>query len=239
MELKVNQQQIDRLYRFTREHFVVYFDLQTELVDHLSNAIENQWKENPTLAFEETLQKEFKKFGVFGFMDVVEQKQAALGKKYNLLIWKHFKEFFSIPKILITISLVFSMFYFFKYIFFYELLKTGMIVWFLLLILALVYENKKRKKRKKQTGKTWMFEEIIHQYGSFSGLVAVPINAINIFSNSGASTPNDYVLFGFSFFLVALFLATYIVVKIIPSKAEEYLKQVYPEYAFSNYSVTK
>ncbi|WP_321539727.1 hypothetical protein [Flavobacterium piscinae] len=76
MELKVNQEQIDRLYRFTREHFVEHYDLQTELVDHLSNAIEEQWKENPKLSFEDALQKEFKKFGVFGFMDVVEQRQA-------------------------------------------------------------------------------------------------------------------------------------------------------------------
>jgi len=46
MELKVNQVQIDRLYRFTREHFVKHYDLQTELVDHLSNAIEEVLKKN-------------------------------------------------------------------------------------------------------------------------------------------------------------------------------------------------
>ncbi len=158
MELKVNQEQIERLYRFTREHFVEHYDLQTELVDHLSNAIEEEWKENPKLSFEEALQKEFKKFGVFGFMDVVEKRQSALSKKYNLLIWKHFKEFFTIPKIVITISLVAGLFYFFKYIFFYELMTIAMIGWFLLLIAALVYEKRKMKKRKNQTGKKWMFE---------------------------------------------------------------------------------
>lgn len=234
MELKVNQEQIDRLYRFTREHFVEHYDLQTELVDHLSNAIEEEWKENPKLSFEETLQKEFKKFGVFGFMDVVEQRQVALNKKYNLLIWKHFKEFFTIPKIIITISLVFGLFNFFKYVFFYEAMAVGMILWFVLLIVALIYEKKKIKKRKKQTGKKWMFEEIIYGYGSFSGVFVFPLHVINGFSNYGNGIPNDYVLFGISFFLVSVFLATYVVTKIIPSKAEEYLNQTYPEYAFSN-----
>lgn len=234
MELKVNQNQIDRLYRFTREHFVEHYDLQTELVDHLSNAIEQEWEENPKLSFEEALQKEFKKFGIFGFMDVVEQRQAALNKKYNLLIWKHFKEFFTIPKIIFTISLVFGLFYFFKYVFFYELLTIAMIGWFLLLIAALVYEKKKMKKRKNQTGKKWMFEEIIYGYGSFSGIFVIPIHIINIFSNHGNGFPSDYMLFGISFFLVSVFLATFIVTKIIPSKAEEYLKQTYPEYTFSN-----
>ncbi|HBI00419.1 MAG TPA: hypothetical protein PLL09_08335 [Flavobacterium sp.] len=234
MELKVNQEQIDRLYRFTREHFVEHYDLQTELVDHLSNAIEEEWKENPKLSFEEALQKEFKKFGVFGFMDVVEKRQSALSKKYHLLIWKHFKEFFTIPKIIITISFVVGLFYFFKYIFFYELMGIGMILWFVLLIAALVYEKRKMKKRKNQTGKKWMFEEIIYGYGSFSGVFALPLHLINVFSNHGNGLPNDYVLFGISFFLVSVFLATFIVTKIIPSKAEEYLKQTYPEYAFSN-----
>jgi hypothetical protein len=64
---------------------VEYYDLQTELVDHLANAIETEWQENPKLTFEEILQNEFKKFGVFRFMDVVEKRQAVLGKKYNIL----------------------------------------------------------------------------------------------------------------------------------------------------------
>jgi hypothetical protein len=33
-----------------------------------------QWQENPKLSFNEALNKEFK-FGVFGFMDVVEKRQ--------------------------------------------------------------------------------------------------------------------------------------------------------------------
>lgn len=234
MEQKVNQEQIDRLYRFTREHFVEYYDLQTELVDHLSNAIEAQWQEYPEIGFEEALQKEFKKFGVFGFSDVVEQRQSVLSKKYNLLVWKHFKEFFTIPKILITILSVLSLYWFFKYIFFYELMTAGMILWLLLLIVALVYENKRIRKRKNKTGKKWMFEEIIYGYGSFSCVLAFPLQTINLFSHYGGGIPNDYVLLGISVFLVSLFLTSFIIVKIIPSKAEDYLKQTYPEYAFSH-----
>ena len=94
--MKLTPQQIERLYQFTRQHYVEWYDLQTELVDHLANSIEAQWQENPKISFEDALQVEFKKFGIFGFMDVVEKRQAALGKKYNLLIWKHFKSFFNI-----------------------------------------------------------------------------------------------------------------------------------------------
>ena len=88
--MKLTPEQIDRLYQFTRQHYVEYYDLQTELVDHLANSIEAQWQESSKISFEEALQKEFKKFGVFGFMDVVEKRQAALNRKYNGIILRHF-----------------------------------------------------------------------------------------------------------------------------------------------------
>ena len=42
--MKLSAEQIERLYQFTRQHYVEYYDLQTELVDHLANAIEEQWQ---------------------------------------------------------------------------------------------------------------------------------------------------------------------------------------------------
>ena len=34
--MKLNNQHIEQLYTFTRQHFVEHYDVQTELVDHLS-----------------------------------------------------------------------------------------------------------------------------------------------------------------------------------------------------------
>ena len=99
--MKLNADQVERLYAFTRQHYVEYFDLQTELVDHLANAIEEQWQQNPKLSFEEALQIEFKKFGVFGFMEVVEKRQVALNKKYNKLVWQLLKNQEVLPLILL------------------------------------------------------------------------------------------------------------------------------------------
>jgi hypothetical protein len=45
--MKLTIEQIDRLSLFTRQHYVEWYDLQSELVDHLANAIETQWQENP------------------------------------------------------------------------------------------------------------------------------------------------------------------------------------------------
>lgn len=54
--MKLNAEQVERLYAFTRQHYVEYYDLQTELVDHLANAIEEQWQKNPKLSFDAALQ---------------------------------------------------------------------------------------------------------------------------------------------------------------------------------------
>src|SRR6187551_3081141 len=106
--MKLTTQQIDQLYAFTRQHLVEWYDLQSELVDHLANAIEQEWEQTPNRTFEEILNKEFQKFGVFGFMGVVEERQKFLNRKYSRLIWSYYKEFFGLPKVILTIALVYG-----------------------------------------------------------------------------------------------------------------------------------
>jgi hypothetical protein len=72
--MKLTASQIDNLFKFTRKHYVYHYDVQSELVDHLANDIESIWQETPNLSFEQARDKSFKKFGVFGFMDVIEAK---------------------------------------------------------------------------------------------------------------------------------------------------------------------
>ena len=96
---KIDHEQMQKLFTFTRQHFVEYYDLQAELADHLANAIEARWAEQPGLSFDEALHLEFKKFGIFGFSDIVEQRQNALFKKYYRLVWHEFRSTVSLPAI--------------------------------------------------------------------------------------------------------------------------------------------
>ena len=100
--MKLTESHIQELYKFTRKHYVEHYDVQSELVDHLANDIENIWIEKPKLTFEQARETSFKKFGIFGFMDVVEAKQKQLRKKYNSILFKFMKEWFSVPKIIIS-----------------------------------------------------------------------------------------------------------------------------------------
>ncbi len=111
--MKLSAEQIEQLFHFTKKHYVEHYDVQVELVDHLANAIEDQWKENANILFEDALQTEFKKFGVFGFTGLVEQKQAELQSHYWKIIKEELIDFFSIPKIIFSAVLYYVLFQFF------------------------------------------------------------------------------------------------------------------------------
>ena len=171
-----------------------YYDLQSELVDHLANSIEEQWQEKPNRSFDEALNIEFKKFGVFGFMDVVEKRQVALGKKYNGLVWQHFKDFFGIPKIILTLAMTLLLFSIIKL----SIYKEWIIVGFYILLVSFsfyqMFKNQKtRKEKKKLNEKRWMFEEIINQYGTFSATIILPLNLLlQLINHVDNFLTNDY-----------------------------------------------
>ena len=230
--MKLSREQVVRLYQFTRQHYVEYYDLQTELVDHLANAIEQQWQENPKLSFEDALQMEFKKFGVFGFMDVVEKRQAYLSKKYNRLVLNNLKVFFSIPKIISTIASVAMVFILLKFLQKdVPLLQIIFAVLTVLFFVGIFIISRKTKRQTQVSGKKWMFKEIIFGYSSFSGFVNLPIQfALHLKGENF----HDWFLLLVSFLIILLVLVEYIVLILIPSKADQFLKETYPEYELAN-----
>ncbi len=229
--MKLTSAQIDQLYTFTKQHYVEYYDLQTELVDHLANAIELEWESNPTLSFETLLNKEFKKFGVFGFMDVVEEKQKAMNKIYNKLVLGHFKTFFKLPQIIGTILSIFLVFKLLGSFAISHDIAAGIALLLLISFWAgLIRMNKKRKQIAKDNGKKWLLNEIIYGYSSLAGMSYLPIQIFLHFENNSS----QIMLFFMSLFIVSIIIIEYIIFFIIPSKAQEYLENTYPEYQLSN-----
>ena len=230
--MKLTDQHIEQLYKFTRLHFVEHYDVQTELVDHLANDIEQIWEKNPTLTFEQARDNSFKKFGVFGFMNVVEEKQKQLGKKYRKVLWKYVKEWFKLPKIILTTS-VFLFFYYFIQIPIGLYIVGGSL--FILVILDLFFVTKLKKefnKRTKKNNKKWMFEDMIFNVASFGGIM-VASNLPQIF-NHIEKTPSNSGALLISLILTLTIIYSYITLVVIPKKAEELLEEHYPEYKLVN-----
>ena len=231
---KLTTQQIQKLYTFTKQHYVEYYDLQTELVDHLANGIEQQWQENPELPFDQALQKEFKKYGIFGFTDLVEKRQVAMSKRYAKLVWKLFKQYFTIPKIAISILLMLTT----KIIIDFISHKDYVVYSFLsFIIIALIYSAIKRgihKRNKKKKGeKLWMFEDAIYSYGSGLGLFQILFQVPQILLNT--KRVNYFASLQYGSFIISILLTTlaiifYVILFEIPKNAKEYIAKEHPEY---------
>lgn len=230
--MQLTAPQIDQLYTFTQQHYVEYYDLQTELVDHLANAIEAKMQEQPSRTFDENLHTEFKKFGVFGFMEIIEKRKAALHKKYNGLVWQHFKDFFNFPKLLLTVLLTLAVFTLFKITNHKEIVLFGIFVaLFGFSIYKMIQSRRQQQQNSKQSNKKWLMEEIINQYGNFSVIVFVPFNLITqVYTNVQNIFANDFYIWGLSIIVVLSSFFVFIIFKIIPSKTEAYLIATYPEY---------
>ena len=236
--MKLTPEQIDHLYQFTRQHYVEYYDLQTELVDHLANAIEEQWAVNPNLSFDTALDIEFKKFGVFGFTDLIKKRKKALSIKYFRIVGVHFKDFFKWPKIIGTLFAIILLNFIIKTYLVYGSISTYSPTTFIIrtffpligivLTVINIYKIQKLKANKYR----WLFKEII------LGIKYIPValtylwyiwflNIIFHYPNLFKSELYSVLL---SIILVCWGLFCYIIYKVIPSKAEAYLKQTYPEY---------
>lgn len=224
---RISDEEVEKLYAFTKKHFVYYYDLQVELVDHLANAIEEKWAEQPQLSFDDVLKAEFKKFGIFGFTGIVEKRQLALQKKYNKLLWGYFKEFFKLPKIMLTLALILFVVQAMQYI---HPVVGGVLALSILLFSTLRFFvlNRQYNKKVKRTSRRWMLEETIFRCGGFPLFVFIPYNLIQAFFKEEYSVIGQWIM---ATAVVLFALYQYIMLYVIISKAEKLLNETYPEYA--------
>ena len=230
--MKITPSQIQELYAITRQHFVEHYDMQTELVDHLANDIEQIWQEYPNLSFNEARSNAFKKFGVFGFMEIVEQRQKALGNRYNKILWQYVKEWFQLPKIIKTLALVFVTAYILQ-------MQIGVYIFLGILFVLTTIElvkalqlRKQAKKRFKVNGKKWMLEDIIFQLAYLNSFF-LGCNFLNIFNILVKDPLSPMWAFIVACIFVVALIYSYMSLIVLPSKTDQLLRDLYPEYSIS------
>ncbi|WP_045801720.1 hypothetical protein [Flagellimonas lutaonensis] len=235
MSKKLSNEQILQLYKFTRQHYVEHYDLQTELVDHLANGIELQWQANPDLTFQEALNREFKKFGVFGFHDVIAEKQKAMSKKYWKLLWRFFKQWFKWPKMLMTASIALGLFSILRFSgqsnHKRELILGSLMLLFVTALVYFLMTKKTREAKMLKNGKKFMLADMIYNFGGGIVLAYLPLNiAIGLNASGGDWYLSPYFDWLFSLALTGMLLCGYIIFKVLPERAEQLLADTYPEY---------
>lgn len=225
--MKLSSDQLQQLYTFTEKHFVEWYDVQTELVDHLANGIEEQWQNNESLTFDDALKNEFKKFGIMGFSEVVEQKTNALNKYYRKQVWKHFTAYFKLPKIILTLAIIWCLY---KMLSIVEnkivVILPIALVLFSTFILYLIKSGRRIKQKKKETGKKWLFDNVILQLGGLMHFLNVGTYSSILFQDS---LWNSLITFSFTVIIVLYALVLFVSVSIAP-KVKETLSKEHPDY---------
>ena len=227
--MKLTDAHIQELYEFTEKQKVKHFDLQTELVDHLANGIETQWKEQSTLSFKEILAIEFEKFGKKGFKNVIDKHDGILRDKYKKLLYRFGLEYFKLPKIIGTITAIILLMYFQRF----EHFGGWAPFFYLFMLLPYLFLSSLQlrwqyRRKVKKTNRRWKLEEMI--FGASEGITFVIIIMNIVFNLDLYKIDNIYVQFLSAFMLVASLILTYIIFIILPDKASELLRETYPEY---------
>lgn len=232
----LDESQIKQLKNFIKSHYVPYYDVQLELIDHMGNAIEALWKTDPNIPFAVAKEKVFNGFGVFGFQPILEEKQKVLQKRYNKLLLHTLFDFFKNSKLLVLLTAIFVLFILFREI---ALPLRKMVFVAILLIINLVTlylafnYRKKVKRQTKITGKSWLFEASSTSEVVMLMLTLFPFQLVNFVSTNSVIWVEDRYLLLLVTFLVLVILAVYIMFFVLPNKIHIYIKNKYSNFDFS------
>lgn len=230
--MKLTESQIQQLYTFTQKHYVDWYDVQTELVDHLANGIEAQWETNSNFPFEDALQLEFKKFGIFGFTDVIEEKTKVLNKRYRNIVWGYFKDFFKLPKIIMTLFLIWC---YYNVLLFDEIRNFILITTIILLTIIpfrhFYLEIKYVKHLQKETSKKWLFDATLLQLGGLSGVFNISAYGSLIYQLQDIPS-KTVALVIISTIIVIFSLVLYISIYIVSPQLRKNMAKQHPDYKF-------
>ncbi|EAR02751.1 hypothetical protein [Maribacter sp. HTCC2170] len=232
--MKFTQDQIQELFKFTRKHYVEHYDVQTELVDHLANGIEEQISLQPKITFKEALNLEFKKFGVFGFQEVINKKTNAMSWRYWKIIFQFYKEYFKLPKLAMTVTSILVVTALCRLIpmEFKHYTFVGILFAIEIILFVIYFRNRNNYQSERiKDGKKWMLKDQIYSFANSIQIINLFPIMLNLPFFSNYFMEYSFLIdLSFALLVVCLIVFCYVVVKVIPQKAVELLSETYPEY---------
>ena len=145
--MPLTEKQVEQLFEFTKKKYVQYYDLQVELVDHLAESIEEEMEKDPSIGFEKALEKVYKTFGLFGFGKIVQEKEAAMRKQSKKMWLRELRQFFTIPKIFLTLTIFVSALIIGQYV--HEVTRMVAVLVFWIIFTVIEIKNLKQVNKKR------------------------------------------------------------------------------------------
>ncbi len=226
---QLSKAQIDSLFDFVKKHYVEWYDLQLELVDHLATDIENIMDKNPNISFEKARDIAFKKFGITGFYDVIEARKRAIHKHILRLL---VKEMFSV---VLSLKIIFFMgLWLLFYKFFINFPKINKYIFFTVLFFLLIFSmitiiryKFKMQKELKQKNKIFLYESVL--FNDLNLIFILLTQSLNVWVNTlhinSVWATNHAV--SIALLITFLYLFIYVGIFIVPDKIKQEYRKKY------------
>jgi hypothetical protein len=229
----ITPEETEKLFNLCEKYGVFFYDVQIELVDHLASLIEEQWEKDPEISFQQGLKSAVLSFGKSNFTKFAREKEKEVNRKYNLLLWKYFIEFYKWPKLLITIIFTLGLLILLQISNHTKtvlLVYSGLVLTFFMYYLILIFPKSRIANK---TGKLFLLvaKQSQNMY-LIVFLLQIPILTNNIFKWLDIESINNFfVLAGISFLMVFLTILLYANTFFLSKKISEHFKEQFPEYA--------
>lgn len=231
-ERKLTPEQIDELFAFCSKRNVKEYEIQAELVDHLASSIEAQLMQNISMSFTEALGITYSKFGVNGFKEIVKIKRKMFRRKYNILFLKFLATFFQLPRIILTIFLTILLYSIICY--FDESQSKFEFVGALAVLLNLIYTIVIRRPYLEKGKASFMLIYYFNRIRINTGIILNGLFIAAMHSSKYFAVPNNSMVnFLVSFFVVFIFITTYISMIYMPKLLNKHFKEQFPDILFS------
>ena len=181
--MKLTEEQITYIENYIKSFDIKYYEVYMEILDHMILSVEAILEENKEITFEDAVLKaKVDGFGKKGFRGMMDEKlklaQNQARKQNNKMI----KEYFTFPKIVMTLSVFVGYFVFLGFFDDSKKININCIVFIALLaILQIVYFWKFRKINKLNVLKTQVLSNMY--FLSFAG-----VNITQLIYNLGKET---------------------------------------------------
>ena len=231
-ERKLTPQQIDELFAFCSKRNVKEYEIQTELVDHLASSMEVHLNQNASLSFSEAPGITYSKFGTNGFKEIVKMKRKMFRKKYNILFLKFLATFFQLPRIILTTFLTISLYSIICY--FDESRPKFEFIGVLAMLLNLIYSIVIRRPYLEKGKASFMLIYYFNRIRINTGIILNGLFIGAIHTSKYFVVPNNSVFnFLISFFVVFIFITTYISMIYMPKLLNKHFKEQFPDFMYS------
>ena len=181
--MKLTTEQITYIENYIKSFDIKYYEVYMEILDHMILSVEDILENDKTISFEDVVLKaKVEGFGKNGFRGMMNEKLQLAQKQARKENNKMIKEYFTFPKIVMTLAVFFG--YFLFLMFFEDPKKINIIcIVFigLLAILQIVYFWKFRKINKLNILKTQVLSNMY--FLSFAG-----VNITQLIYNLGKET---------------------------------------------------